>query len=285
MAASDETRLSVVDRRTCIPAARTTSCRSPIGSNASLDAQAVLRAGPRRSATRGCRPASTWCGSGRTPMRRGRSHADREMNELQRRAAPGRPRHPRDQRRARTGADRRPTSAACCIEWDRRVGFDRRVENRGPAGGRAPRRRRTPAGAAPRAGARRRDDLSAPRAARARTRTPQFSHFKVGAALETTDGTIITGCNIENATYGLTICAERVAMFKALSEGHRGFTRIAIVADTEVADAAVRRVPPDSVGVRRQPRDPSRQPDRGEGHPPAEGPAADALRCAPVEQP
>ena len=64
-------------------------------------------------------------------------------------------------------------------------------------------------------------------------RAPPFSHFKVGAALETADGTIITGCNIENATYGLTICAERVAMFKALSEGHRVFTRIAIVADTE----------------------------------------------------
>ncbi len=60
-----------------------------------------------------------------------------------------------------------------------------------------------------------------------------FSHFKVGAALETGDGNVITGCNIENATYGLTICAERVAMFKALSEGHRVFTRIAIVADTE----------------------------------------------------
>ena len=60
-----------------------------------------------------------------------------------------------------------------------------------------------------------------------------FSTFKVGAALETADGTIVTGCNIENATYGLTICAERVAMFKALSEGHRRFTRIAIVADTE----------------------------------------------------
>jgi cytidine deaminase len=59
-----------------------------------------------------------------------------------------------------------------------------------------------------------------------------FSNFKVGAALETADGTIITGCNIENATYGLTICAERVAMFKALSDGHRTFTRIAIVADT-----------------------------------------------------
>ena len=59
-----------------------------------------------------------------------------------------------------------------------------------------------------------------------------FSHFKVGAALEAADGTVITGCNVENATYGLTICAERVAMFKALSEGHRAFTRIAIVADT-----------------------------------------------------
>ena len=59
-----------------------------------------------------------------------------------------------------------------------------------------------------------------------------FSEFKVGAALETADGTVITGCNIENATYGLTICAERVAMFKALSDGHRTFRRIAIVADT-----------------------------------------------------
>jgi cytidine deaminase len=60
-----------------------------------------------------------------------------------------------------------------------------------------------------------------------------FSQFKVGAALETADGQIITGCNIENATYGLTICAERVAMFKALSEGHLRFTRIAIVANTD----------------------------------------------------
>jgi cytidine deaminase len=60
----------------------------------------------------------------------------------------------------------------------------------------------------------------------------EYSHFKVGAALETADGTIITGCNIENATYGLTVCAERVAMWKALSEGHRRFRRIAVVADT-----------------------------------------------------
>jgi cytidine deaminase len=61
----------------------------------------------------------------------------------------------------------------------------------------------------------------------------EFSHFPVGAALETNEGKVITGCNIENATYGLTICAERVAVFKAISEGERHFTRIAIVADTE----------------------------------------------------
>src|SRR5271165_6749340 len=60
-----------------------------------------------------------------------------------------------------------------------------------------------------------------------------FSHFKVGAALETEDGQILTGCNVENATYGLTVCAERVAVFKAISEGHRHFRRIAIVADTQ----------------------------------------------------
>jgi cytidine deaminase len=60
-----------------------------------------------------------------------------------------------------------------------------------------------------------------------------YSNFKVGAALETTDGRIITGANVENATYGLTMCAERIAIFKAVSEGHRSFRRIAIVADTD----------------------------------------------------
>ena len=71
-------------------------------------------------------------------------------------------------------------------------------------------------------------------ARRARERAvADFSGFRVGAALETADGTIVSGCNIENATYGLTICAERVAMFKALSEGHRTFRRVAVVADTE----------------------------------------------------
>lgn len=59
-----------------------------------------------------------------------------------------------------------------------------------------------------------------------------YSNFKVGAALETAGGVVITGCNVENATYGLTVCAERVAMFTALAAGHRRFRRIAIVADT-----------------------------------------------------
>ena len=73
--------------------------------------------------------------------------------------------------------------------------------------------------------------VAAARAVRERA-VADFSGFKVGAALETADGQIITGCNIENASYGLTICAERVAVFKALSEGHRAFTRIVVVADT-----------------------------------------------------
>ena len=61
-----------------------------------------------------------------------------------------------------------------------------------------------------------------------------FSHFQVGAALEDASGRIHTGCNVENATYGLTVCAERVAVFKAISEGARKFTRIAVAADTDV---------------------------------------------------
>src|SRR6516165_8813814 len=60
-----------------------------------------------------------------------------------------------------------------------------------------------------------------------------YSHFPVGAAIEATDGRVFGGCNIENATYGLTVCAERVALWKALSEGVRKFRRIAVVADTD----------------------------------------------------
>src|ERR1700722_20377051 len=59
-----------------------------------------------------------------------------------------------------------------------------------------------------------------------------FSKFQVGAAVEDSAGRIHTGCNIENATYGLTVCAERVAIFKAISEGARKFRRIAVAADT-----------------------------------------------------
>ena len=61
----------------------------------------------------------------------------------------------------------------------------------------------------------------------------QFSNFCVGAALEAEDGRIFTGCNIESSAYELTMCAERVTIWKALSEGARGFSRIAVVADTE----------------------------------------------------
>ncbi len=58
---------------------------------------------------------------------------------------------------------------------------------------------------------------------------PPYSGFKVGAALEDSAGRIHTGCNIENASYGLTVCAERVALWKAMSEGIRLFTRLAVV--------------------------------------------------------
>ena len=69
-------------------------------------------------------------------------------------------------------------------------------------------------------------------AARENAHAP-YSHFRVGAALEDSSGRVHTGCNVENASYGLTLCAERVAVFKAMSEGARSFRRIAIAADTD----------------------------------------------------
>ena len=75
------------------------------------------------------------------------------------------------------------------------------------------------------------DLLTAALAAREHSHAP-FSHFRVGAAVEDDSGRIHTGCNVENATYGLTLCAERLAIFKAVSEGVRRFRRIAIAADT-----------------------------------------------------
>jgi cytidine deaminase len=135
---------------------------------------------------------------------------------------------------------------------DRRSGVDRRIEDRGrPEGDRrsgedrrqADRRsgddRRTESGwfrvplDAPPVGIASDATLVAA-AVDARTHArARFSGFEVGAALETSTGEVVTGCNVENATYGLTMCAERVALYKALSEGHDVFTRIAVVADTD----------------------------------------------------
>jgi len=69
------------------------------------------------------------------------------------------------------------------------------------------------------------------RAARESAHAP-FSGFKVGAALRAKTGEVVTGCNVENASYGLTMCAERVAVFKAVSEKMRGFDAIAVVVDS-----------------------------------------------------
>ena len=59
-----------------------------------------------------------------------------------------------------------------------------------------------------------------------------YSNFKVGAAVRTKEGKIYTGCNVESASYGLTVCAERVAIWKAVSEGETEFIEVAVVADT-----------------------------------------------------
>jgi len=137
----------------------------------------------------------------------------------------------RGSRDRRAGGDRR-TAAEARTEAERRKG-ERRAARR-----RSGQERRNEAGWQPvaldRASAAAADDTALVAAAvdareRARAR---FSGFKVGAALETDSGEIVTGCNVENATYGLTMCAERVALYKALSDGRDVFTRIAVVADT-----------------------------------------------------
>jgi cytidine deaminase len=74
--------------------------------------------------------------------------------------------------------------------------------------------------------------ISAARQARENAHAP-YSNFRVGAALRATSGRIFGGCNIENASYGLTVCAERVAIFKAMSEGERNFSALAVVTDAD----------------------------------------------------
>jgi cytidine deaminase len=133
----------------------------------------------------------------------------------------------------RSGADRRIADHGRA-EGERRSGTDRRqadrrtgVERRSDAGWQA----LAVDALADREQAQEQALVDAARDARERAQAA-YSQFKVGAALETIDGRIVTGCNIENATYGLTVCAERVALFKALSDGHVIFSRIVIVADT-----------------------------------------------------
>jgi cytidine deaminase len=74
--------------------------------------------------------------------------------------------------------------------------------------------------------------IAAAAAVRERAFAP-YSGFRVGAALEAADGSVVTGCNVESASYGLTICAERTAIVKGVSEGRTRFVRVAVVADTE----------------------------------------------------
>jgi cytidine deaminase len=74
--------------------------------------------------------------------------------------------------------------------------------------------------------------ITAATSARGKAFAP-YSHFQVGAALEALDGTIVPGCNVESASYGLTICAERAAIFRGVCDGFRCFKRVAIVTDTD----------------------------------------------------
>ncbi len=74
--------------------------------------------------------------------------------------------------------------------------------------------------------------VEAAKLARERAFAP-YSRFRVGAALETADGRFVAGCNVESASYGLTICAERVALVKAVSDGLTGFKRVAVVTDVD----------------------------------------------------
>lgn len=78
--------------------------------------------------------------------------------------------------------------------------------------------------------------IAAAKRARENAHAP-YSNFRVGAALRASSGKVFGGCNVENATYGLTVCAERVAIFKAISEGEHGFDAVAVVTDTDALTA------------------------------------------------
>src|SRR6476661_5331914 len=74
--------------------------------------------------------------------------------------------------------------------------------------------------------------IQAARVARENAYAP-YSNFRVGAAVEAENGDIYIGCNVESASYGLTVCAERVAIWKGISRGEKQFTKVAVVVDTE----------------------------------------------------
>lgn len=133
----------------------------------------------------------------------------------------------------RSGADRR-TEDRGRLEGDRRQGSARPDTDRRTSGDRRDEAAWQPVSLDGASGGRLDDAALVAAAVDARQRAQaRFSHFKVGAALETDTGEVVTGCNVENATYGLTMCAERVALYKAISDGKALFTRIAVVADTD----------------------------------------------------
>jgi cytidine deaminase len=204
------------------------------------------------------RPVDLWASAAHLPAAIDRRLLTNRRSGGERRVLDLRP--PGDERRGafdrrqlsdrRSGDERRVAEIDRRSGTDRRTGIDRRLHATPPPGG-VDRRDGDRRQADRRSGAERRASVrlaaaasadviavsearlvSAARAARQRAIAP-YSQFLVGAALETHDGTIITGCNVENASYGLTICAERVALLKALSEGHRHFRRLAVVADAE----------------------------------------------------
>jgi cytidine deaminase len=141
--------------------------------------------------------------------------------------------HDRRVRDRRSGADRRIDDRGLA-EGDRRQERVRRDADRRTAGDRRDEAAWQPVSLDGASGGRLDDAALVAAAVDVRQRAQaRFSHFKVGAALETDTGEVVTGCNVENATYGLTMCAERVALYKAISDGKALFTRIAVVADTD----------------------------------------------------